>query len=81
MSLRYSIEAQLAAAGWKLRGWVDIPADGISWWKVRVTNGGKTIEADGVTAEEAWLGALEQARSLGMLGRPGAGESGGGPSS
>ena len=40
-------------------------------WVVSGSNGENRIRAEGATAAEAWQRAEEQARALGMLGRPG----------
>jgi hypothetical protein len=42
---------------------------GIPTWWVSGTNGENRIEASAATQSEAWLQAVEQARTLGMLRR------------
>jgi hypothetical protein len=62
--------ALLHAAGWSLGEVRILTAAGPAWW-VSGTNGANAIEARASTQAEAWRRAVEQARSLGMLGLAG----------
>jgi len=64
---------ELHRAGWSLGDTAFHAVGGGLVWVVSGTNGENQIRAEGATSAEAWRGAIEQARSLGMLDgvRPG----------
>jgi hypothetical protein len=59
---------QLHRAGWSIGDTAFTTAAGVVAWVVSGTNGENLIRAEGSTRDEAWIRAVEQARSLGMLG-------------
>jgi hypothetical protein len=63
---------QFHQAGWSIGdvAFRDGPR-GLIWlaWLVSRSNGENLIRAEGSTRDEAWAGAVEQARALGILGR------------
>jgi hypothetical protein len=62
--------AMLQAAGWSIGDLLLLTDDGPAWL-VTGTNGENSIEARAPGQAEAWHKAVEQARSLGMLGAMG----------
>jgi hypothetical protein len=59
---------RLHASGWSIGDARFLTRDGLRW-RVLGSNGENVIDATGVTQSEAWHRAVEQAQSLGMLGR------------
>jgi hypothetical protein len=60
---------QLHRAGWSIGDTAFTTAAGVVAWVVSGTNGQAVIRAEGSTRSEAWIRAVDQARSLGMLGQ------------
>jgi hypothetical protein len=60
---------QLHRAGWSVGDVEAGDGAGRVLWNVSGHNGENLIRAEGTTRAEAWVRAVEQARSLGMLGR------------
>jgi hypothetical protein len=58
----------LHAAGWSIGDAAFVGSDGSRHWLVSGSNGENLIRAEGVTRDEAWRKALEQARAVGMIG-------------
>jgi hypothetical protein len=59
---------QLHGAGWSIGDVGFHDGAGGLLWIVSGSNGENLIRAEGSTRAEAWIRAVEQARSLGMLG-------------
>lgn len=59
----------LHRAGWSIGDVVAKGLDGRPVWIVSGSNGENLIRVEGLSKVEAWLCAVESARSLGMLGR------------
>jgi hypothetical protein len=60
---------QLHRAGWSIGDVAFHDGVGGCVWIVSGSHGENLIQAEGETRAEAWARAVEQARSLGMLGR------------
>lgn len=69
--LDWQAATQLLDAGWCVSEFVTVGRNGSRCWVVSGSNGNHLIRADGATKEKAWLCAVEQARSLGMVDRSG----------
>jgi len=65
-----AIVRRLHRAGWSIGDVVVRDAEGRTGWLVSGHNGENAIRAEGPTQAEAWRDALDQARTLGMLGGP-----------
>jgi hypothetical protein len=63
------VRRRLERAGWAVGIAVHYDATAVKTWVVTGQNGENLIRAEGPTRAEAWIRAVEQARSLGMLGR------------
>jgi hypothetical protein len=61
--------ARLHRDGWPIGDVAFSDRAGGLTWLVWGSNGENLIRAEGATRDEAWAGAIEQARALGMLGR------------
>jgi hypothetical protein len=59
---------QLHRAGWSIGDTAFTTEARVVAWVVSGTNGENLIRAEGSTRAEAWIRAVDQARSLGMLG-------------
>jgi hypothetical protein len=59
---------QLHRAGWSIGDVAAHDGAGGMLWIVSGSNGENLIRAEGSTRAEAWVRAVEQARTLGMLG-------------
>jgi len=62
--------ARLNRAGWSIGDVAFHDGAGGLTWIVSGSNGENLVRAEGLTAAEAWAGAVEQARGVGMLERP-----------
>jgi hypothetical protein len=60
---------RLHRAGWSIGDVAFRDGAGGLLWIVSGSNGENLIRAEGATRSEAWIRAVEQARSLGMIGR------------
>jgi len=61
--------AILHRSGWSIGDVAFHDGAGGLLWLVSGSNGENLIRAEGPTRSEAWIRAVDQARSLGMLGR------------
>ena len=61
--------ARLHRAGWSIGDVAFHDGAGRLLWIVSGSNGENLIRAEGATRADAWIHAVEQARTTGMLGR------------
>jgi len=61
-------KVRLHEDGWQTDDFVEDDSSGRPCWVATGMKGGILIQTEGATKEEAWLCAVEQARSLGMRG-------------